>query len=189
MKAIAILAHLMDSQGVLGKETIERIRSAVQRDKTEDFLTSGWDYRSDSNIKIGDSVAEYLCTKCGVSEQRIRTDTNSRDTVGDAFYIRKNLVIPLGIKTLVVVTSDYHVKRTDVIFKNFLLPEVEVETIGACSGLVGDYNIKRHENGSLVAFIKTFKGVNFSSEQEVVAVLQSKHPYYNGDVYEKIRSS
>ncbi len=189
MKAIAILSHLMDENGSLGEESLARIKTAIQRykDGQYDFLfTSGWNYRSDTNFKIGDIVAEHLSSVYEVDSNRIFSDTNARDTVGDAFFLRRNLIDPFGIKGLLVVTSDYHVRRTDVIFKRFLSSEIEVETIGADLGLVNDCELRRREEASLLAFFKTFKGVNLLSDDEVFHTLQSIHPFYNGDVYDKI---
>ena len=190
MKVIAILAHLMDSGGVLGRESLARIKVATDLDKVEKFnffLTTGWDYRDDSNLRIGNVIAEKLVNEFAIEVERVITDTNSRDTVGDAFFLRKNIIRSLGIQSIVVVTSDYHVRRTDVIFKNFFSPTIKVKIIGADSGVSNDFDLQKHEESSLAAFLKTFKGVDFQSDREVYMALQAKHPFYNGEVYEKIK--
>jgi hypothetical protein len=39
---------------------------------------------------------------------------------------------------------------------------------------------------SIEAFTKTFEGVPIGDDQAILARLASRHPFYNGDVYEKI---
>ena len=189
MKAIAILAHLMDSKGILDQESLSRIEAALKLDKTENFnfiLTSGWDYRKDSNLKIGNVIADKLINEYFIERERVIVDVCSRDTVGDAFFLRKNAIIPFSIQNLVVVTSDYHVRRVDIIFKKFFSPHVKVKVIGVDLGLLDDIDLKKNEENSLVAFSKTFKNVEFSSDREICRTLRAMHPFYNGKIYEKI---
>ena len=189
MKAIAILAHLMDSKGILDKESLSRIEAALKLDKTENFnfiLTSGWDYRKDSNLKIGNVIADKLINEYFIERERVIVDVCSRDTVGDAFFLRKNAIIPFSIQNLVVVTSDYHVRRVDIIFKKFFSPHVKVKVIGVDLCLSDDLDLKKNEENSLVAFSKTFKNVEFSSDREICRTLRAMHPFYNGKIYEKI---
>ena len=107
-------------------------------------------------------------------------------TLGDAFFLRKNAIIPFSIQNLVVVTSDYHVRRVDIIFKKFFSPHVKVKVIGVDLGLSDDLDLKKNEENSLVAFSKTFKNVEFSSDREICRTLRAMHPFYNGKIYEKI---
>ena len=189
MNAVAILAHLMDRSGRLDEESIARIKAAVDLDETlqfDLFFTTGWDYRSDSKVKIGDVIASYLTVIYGIDTHRIYTDTWARDTVGDAFFLRQNLVRPFAVKQLTIVTSDYHVRRADTIFKRFLSPDVSIDTVGANIESLDRGQLDRYEDASLNAFTETFMGVDLSSDDEVLHTLQVKHPFYNGNVYSRI---
>ena len=118
-KAIVILPHLMETNGVLDEQTISRINHSIKIFKEGDydfFITSGWDYRKDSDKKI-------------------LTDTYSRDTVGDAFFIREQFVIPMNILNLTVVTSDWHVNRTKKIFNKFFQKKIFIKLIGVSTSL------------------------------------------------------
>ena len=44
----------------------------------------------------------------------------------------------------------------------------------------------QHEEQSLEAFSKTFKGVDFSSNKTVVETLSTRHPFYDGEMYDAI---
>ena len=54
------------------------------------LATSGWAYRKDCSLALGDAVSNYL-KKLQLDNCHIISDTNSRDTVGDAFYLRKKV--------------------------------------------------------------------------------------------------
>jgi vancomycin permeability regulator SanA len=178
----------MDRNGNLEKESILRINEAVKQDKNLKFdyiITSGWNYRKDTKLMIGDIMAQTLMDHYGIDQGRIIIDTNSRDTVGDAFFVRRR-ILELPIKKLIVVTSDYHVKRTDIIFKKFFEPKTKISTIGANTNSANYKTLSIYENLSIKAFLKTFTRINFLSDEAVYKRLSERHPYYNGNTYKKI---
>ena len=87
MRAIVVLSHHMDQTGKLGPESLSRADLAIDtfltKPNIELILTIGWAYREDTDKPIGLSVQEYLLSK-GIEDKSIKTDINSRDTVGDA---------------------------------------------------------------------------------------------------------
>lgn len=188
-KAIVILPHLMETNGVLDEQTISRINHSIKIFKEGDydfFITSGWDYRKDSEQKIGEVMTEYLVKNFGIDQKKILTDTYSRDTVGDAFFIREQFVIPMNILNLTVVTSDWHVNRTKKIFNKFFQKKIFIKLIGVSTSLKNDDLIVKKEKLSMGSFFKTFENVNLSDSNEVILTLREKHPLYNGDANEKI---
>ena len=190
ISVVVVLAHLMDRKGALGEESIARIQAALEQDKNSKFdyiITTGWNYRKDSRLMIGEVMAENLVGSYGVHQSRIIIDTNSRDTVGDAFFIRRRLR-EFSVREIMVVTSDYHVKRTSLIFQKFFTPKTKVKTIGAKTSGVNRDSLDRHENLSIRAFSQTFDAVDFSSDKEVQSALSTKHPFYNGKIYKKLKT-
>ena len=65
-----------------------------------------------------ESVAgsRYLSER-GVDAQRILFETASYDTIGNAYFSRVIHVDPLGLKRLAVLTSEFHMPRTEAIFR------------------------------------------------------------------------
>ena len=185
MKAIVILSHLMDHTGKLGVESKERANLAIDtfRKKThvDLILTIGWAYRKDIDIPIGLSVREYLLSK-GIKDHLIKTDINSRDTVGDAIFSKINLVDIYDIDKLFVVTSDYHILRTQQIFESVM--PIDIEVLGCDTPQFSLSNSS--EDDSLAAFRKTFEDTNFQSNDSLLETLSNKHPFYNGEIYNKI---
>lgn len=189
ISALVILSHLMDSNGNLEKESILRIDKALKLYdyfKYDYFITSGWDYREDTRLKIGDVMAQELINNRSIKKNHIIIDTNARDTVGDAFFIRRR-ILKFPIKKMTVITSDYHVKRTKIIFKKFFEPKIKIEIVGAETNKVNYDTLNKYEELSTKAFMKTFSSVNFLSDDEVFKRLIEKHPYYNGDIYKKLK--
>ena len=189
--ALIILSHLKNSNGEIDDETLARIELGVElfRSKEFDFIvTSGWDYQDDSDLKIGEVVADNLRKRYSIDKSKILVDVCSRDTVGDAFFLRKNVVRPYDIRSITLVTSSYHVRRAGEIFKKFFSPSVSVITVGAKFALDNLKERLANEENSYRAFLATFDNVDISNDTAVFSALSLRHPFYNGKVYEKINA-
>jgi hypothetical protein len=189
--ALIILSHLKDSNGELDDETLARIELGIElfRSKEFDFIvTSGWDYQDDSDLKIGEVVADNLRERYSIEKSKVLIDVCSRDTVGDAFFLRKNVVRPYDISSITVVTTSYHVQRADEVFKKFFSPSVSVVTVGAKFALDNLEERLVNEEKSYRAFLATFENVDISNDTAVFSALSLRHPFYNGKVYEKLNA-
>jgi len=183
---IVVLANLMDRYGNLNKESSMRMDLAISEyyKRTAPLIvTSGWDYRKDSYIKIADAMKNYAIEK-SIAAEDIITELHSRDTVGDAIFTKKNLALKNNWKKLLVITSDYHVQRTKEIFsfiygKNYLIDVHGIFTNHPMSK-------EKSEKESLEAFKETFESVNAGNDSEIYQTLLKNHPFYNGKTYSKI---
>jgi hypothetical protein len=61
-------------------------------------------------------AARYLRAH-GIPERRILAETFSYDTIGNAFFTRLVFAEPRGLRRLHVVTSEFHMRRTEAIFR------------------------------------------------------------------------
>ncbi len=187
MEIVIILSHLMSKEGVLDHETLKRIDKGIQiciQRKCPFLISSGWAYRDDSSLAIGQVVANYIKKNFHLENCKIIFDTNSRDTVGDAYFIRKK-ISNLKLSKLIIITSDYHVFRTNKIFEKFF-SSLPIEMIGVKTNFSKTNKIVENEKISLSMFKKTFNKIDFRNDFEVYKVLREKHPYYNGKVFSKI---
>jgi len=184
--AVIVLANEMDSNGILNKESALRADLAAKLTDELDVpyvVTCGWAYRGDSPILIADAFKSYLIS-VGVKSDKIITEINSRDTVGDAVFTRMNISEPRGFKNVCVVTSNYHVPRTTKIF-NFVYGS-------GCAISVKGANVEHGESvifkelKSESAFNRTFGGVVTGNIDQIMDALKSNHPLYNGEIYPKI---
>lgn len=178
----------MNKYGVLGKETISRVEKAItetKKNKCELLITSGWAYRNDTSLEIGKVVFDYIIKNFNLQNCTILYDTNSRDTVGDAFYLRKRLR-KYKITKLYVVTSDYHTNRTEIIFNEFFPPEINIVVIGTVTKFKNCSITLKKEESSLNSFKNTFKNANFKNDKNLLSLLGRLHPYYNGEIHPAI---
>lgn len=60
--------------------------------------------------------AKYLLDK-GVKAEDLYREWGSYDTIANGFFSLLNFVIPMGIKSVLVITSDFHMPRSEAIFK------------------------------------------------------------------------
>lgn len=65
-----------------------------------------------------ESVAMSRCLVAeGVEPNLIRAEWQSMDTIGNAAFIRSLLAEPMGLRSLMVITSDWHMPRAEAIFR------------------------------------------------------------------------
>lgn len=183
MRVLVVLSHLMSSRGVLSDESIARAEYAIKifrRHNYKFIVTSGWAYRSDYAIPISDVVSAFVCSHSDIQPVEIISDTHARDTVGDAYFLRRLSQVH-HFTEMTVVTSDYHVERSEIIFKKILCNTVNVKIIGVDTKNKLNPKILQHEKKSIEAFEYTFKDANFQDISSIHHVMVTKHPFYNGN--------
>lgn len=183
--ALLVLSHRMKRCGVLNQESISRVNKAIEIFREFDIdliISSGWAYKRGCKKCIGDIIRDYLVNIGGIERSKTHSDINSRDTVGDAYFIKKNIILPRNVERLFIVTSGYHVNRAKIIFNHFYSPLVETVVISSENSTHDKAELIREQN-SLAAFQDTFLGVDVSNDEMVFQTLVTAHPYYNGEIY------
>jgi len=69
--------------------------------------------------------------KLGIPSENIITPLNLRDTVGDAFFTKHNVIVNREWKNILVLASEYHIERTSRIFKFIYGSEYAIKVIGS----------------------------------------------------------
>jgi len=188
--ATVVLANLMSSEGELNAETRARIDSAVKLHSklpSDVILLCGWAYRPDCSIAIADAMKSYILAQFPGLAQKIVCQRISRDTVGDAVFARiclGELFIGISSFNLNVITSDYHVKRTQEIF-NFVFGKSSFISVTGAPGF-GDKRSVTNEIRSLEAFRNTFSNASAGDLNSIYLSLMNNHPFYNGFIHPRI---
>tara|TARA_B110000091_G_C13734051_1_gene440315 strand:+ start:452 stop:1033 length:582 start_codon:yes stop_codon:yes gene_type:complete len=180
-----VLGHLMDADGILGDESKSRVLKLINLIKNKSnqlIFFCGWDYRADSSIKIASALSIFFKENCKESHNIFLSDL-SRDTVGDAIFLRKFFNLEIGIKKINVITSNYHCFRADMIF-NYVFSDNKIELHEA--NIKNVENKATHEKNSYQAFLKTFEDIGRGDIEKIYQALINTHPYYNGEIYEKM---
>lgn len=183
---IIVLGNFMDKFGQLNEESCSRLDLVIEKFHNKKYsfiITSGWDYHGKYDTAMAVSMKSYLVKNSDISHELVFTEENSRDTVGDAIFTKKNVVKKKGLFNLLVVTSDYHVHRVNKIFSFIYGENYRVKVIG--SKTTGKKASSDLEEKSLSSFYKTFDGIKSGDDALIFKRLCSDHPFYNGDIYPK----
>ena len=185
--AVIVLGNLMSQSGILNNESSSRMDIAINaffENQIPYIITCGWAYRNDSSIAIADAMKRYAIKTKGVPSNSILTVKTSRDTVGDAIFTKAYVATNRGWNDLLVVTSDYHVRRSEKIFNYIYGSTYNIKFISSDTGKAdSQFN---SEKNSLDAFHKTFINIASGDDKGIHDRLCKSHPYYNGFTYPKI---
>ena len=179
---IVVLAHEMNSIGELNEESKSRLNLASEiffNKNINAIITSGWNYRKDCPLFIADVFKMELIKK-GIASKYIFKELKSKDTVGDAFFIKKNILRKKNWNKVLVVTSDYHVDRTKIIFDFILGKSYTIDVVGS-TGFSNDIKIKNEKN-SLIVFNTTFKLSEPGDDKMISHCLTNFHPFYKNEL-------
>jgi uncharacterized SAM-binding protein YcdF (DUF218 family) len=183
-EAVIVLANLMDRDGRLNEDSLARLETAVVILKETPqgcLITSGWNYRPDSPIMIAHAMRDRARDAYDVAPDRILTDCSARDTVGDALFVKRNVVEPLRIRALTVVSSAYHLPRVQQIFEFVFGSSYKMRFVRTKIDYA--HGVEKSEMTSLAAFRSTFDGVARGDTEAIFQRLVRKHPLYNGTVH------
>jgi uncharacterized SAM-binding protein YcdF (DUF218 family) len=182
---IIILAHMLDREGRLNEESTKRLAKGAELYLAGGYrhiILPGGNERLEGDVPIAEMMADYLHKTYGIATKELKTETRSRDTVGDAYFAGEGLQ-PGSVLT--VVTSSYHVKRAQYIFEFFLSEVAKIKTVGV--EVQAPDHVKENESKSLAQFRKHFPTRGLTRE-ESFEILCTRHPLYNGDIFPRIES-
>ncbi len=63
----------------------------------------------------------------GVNSELILLEEDSKDTIGNAYFVKTNIVVPRGMRRLLVVCADFHVIRVRFIFHKIFGNEYTID--------------------------------------------------------------
>ena len=129
--AFVVLGYALNSDGSLRKEAKGRCdvayESAMRYPNSLIFVTGGATASKNKTATEGGQMKDYLVNVKGLDANRIITETKAKDTIQNAKYTIEKL-IESNIKTMTVITSDYHLRRGSILFKGVAM--VKAESLG-----------------------------------------------------------
>lgn len=123
--AILIPGGGMLADGKLPPWTSNRLDRAIARHKDARYLitlSAATVYKPPPLDRTGRPIFEsiaaagYLVER-GIDPRRILTETASYDTIGNAWFARVIHTDPRGLRNLLVITSGFHMPRTEAAFR------------------------------------------------------------------------
>ena len=140
-----------------------------------------------------DSMANYLIKKYDVDPIKIYREYISYDTIGNAFFTRFNFIEPMKIINLYVITSQFHIERTKIIFdfvyqnisfnKNFLdYFKYNIDYIETENGNVEKEELEKRlqkEQNSIISFKEKIKTQKLRDFDNFVKWIYHHHDAYS----------
>ncbi len=112
--AIVVLGAGITKKGNLTKVAKSRVNKAIElyaKRVAPGIIFTG---RNES------LVMKRYAVKKGINGKDIRVENHSLDTIGNAFFVRKNFLLPNQWHRVVVVTSLFHLPRAKLVFRKIL---------------------------------------------------------------------
>jgi len=143
---IIILGGGIDDQGEISKVTKERLdRFLKENNKFADaliLLSGRWGglaklARGMPEITEAQAMKEYLITK-GINSKRICLEMKSLDTVSNAVFSKEIIERHKGWSKILLITSDWHMKRALWIFQKVFGRQYQIHTFSVTSDKKSD---------------------------------------------------
>ncbi len=170
--AIVVLGAGITRKGNLSKVAKSRIDKAIEL------------YRNSAILRIvvtgkneATAMKDYAARK-GVSKTDILVDDDSFDTIGNAFFTKKNFLLPNKWSRMIVVTSIFHVARARFIFRKVLGKPYTVRFIHSRRVLSKESFKKRiHLERGLLIMTKLFASLVADGDMQAIDNFL-KSPFY-----------
>jgi hypothetical protein len=116
----------------------------------------------------------------GVPDEAILLEEESRDTIGNAWFVARRFLEPNGWTSVRVVTSDFHVPRTTWVFEKILGPDYDVSFTPATTELDATIIAARaRAEGDITTFLMEWIGPLAAGDRAAVdRFMREEHPAY-----------
>lgn len=107
------------------KTRIKKALQLLKNNQIQKLILSGKCSYGNPKTTEAKLYQEYLI-KQGVNKNKLILEEQSRDTIGNAVYSKKIIIKQKLPKTIIVITSNYHLKRALMIFKHIFGEEYKI---------------------------------------------------------------
>ncbi|MEK6951743.1 MAG: YdcF family protein [Nanoarchaeota archaeon] len=181
---LIVLSQNRNHDGSLGWELTSRVDYGIGEyilGRVSSLTMSGHYGRQDAHLPTSqaEDMRNYAIEK-GVPMGSIFLESTSIDTGGQAVFTMRDIIVPNNIGRAIIVTSDYHLTRTAAIFDFVFGDNIERLYASVTTALIKDPEIRMAQERSLVAFLRTFEGVERGNLEAIQERLFERHPLYIG---------
>lgn len=184
-KAIVVLGCGIDPAGNLNPDAENSVRLALQSHKHYPdaclIMTGFMSYKATFKPSISEAQAmKDYALSLGVSGDKIFVETESKDTMGNLYFTKQNLLIPLHIKDIVIVRGpNQSDERINYLATKILGTSYNYELVRP--------DVKRPEEferemTSLGVAKEWLDAVANGDMPAVYRILRTRHPAYNSSI-------
>lgn len=133
---IIILGKKINDDGSLPKTLKQRVGKGIELYKkgfSDNLIMTGkWAFFREKEPATRQAVSmKKYAVSCGVPPKNIYLEEKSMDTIGNAYFTKIKYLEPKNWRNIILVTSDFHMRRTRLIFdfvlgKNFKIKYLKV---------------------------------------------------------------
>jgi uncharacterized SAM-binding protein YcdF (DUF218 family) len=121
-------------------DRVEKAVSLLNQNKVRRLLMTGGPRFNSSEAA---SMKNYAIS-LGVPEDKISLEERAQSTYENATFT-KPIIKNWGVKSIIVVTSDYHTRRSHLVFKNVYGDSVTLQTVGGNRLVTPELWFRNHE--------------------------------------------
>ena len=195
---ICVLAGGLDKNGNVNEFVIPRLDKAIEifnnnKDNCFILCLGGGTYHKPPNLNSlnyviheSTSCSHYL-RDAGIPEDKIMREWSSYDTIANGFFCYTNFILPLKIENLILITSDFHMKRSQCIFDYFIdrCPhQININYISVSNEMISEDILKERQKRELDSYNNFKKEIvdKKLSIKEFTEWLFTKHNAYRAIV-------
>lgn len=186
--AIIVLGGGVNGDGTLPLFTRQRTETGVNLYKqglAAYLVLSGshpheWDHKRPHKTEA--QVMKEHAIELGLLVEQIILEDDSTDTVSNAFHTKLDVLVPKNWRDVIVVTSDFHLPRTEYIFGKVLGNGYTTQFVEASSGLRGDElraRIASEQRAMLALKRSGFDGIKDGDDEAVRRYLEHRRKSRN----------
>ena len=135
---IVVLGGGIDLQGHLPDFVKQRLNKAIELFKksaswrTKIIVSGKYSFlyhEQKPPLTESDAMADYLIKK-GVDQSKILREKKSKDSIGNAYYLKINFFLPQKVRSAIIITSHFHLERVQYIFHKIFGPSYRFQFVG-----------------------------------------------------------
>lgn len=184
--AIVVLGGSVDEQGALAPWVASRVERAVEVWRSgvagQVIFTGRAGLYGAAHPAVTEAAAMARhAERLGLPRGAMLLEEHARDTLGNAYFVRRDILQPRGWRSIRVVTNDFHLSRAAWVFRKVLGPSYDFSFTSAPSGFSADELIVRalDECRVYVFLNEWLAAVNDGDELSVDAVMRHHHPAHS----------
>lgn len=183
--AIVVLGGMVEEDGTLAPWVAARVERALEAYQAgvaaRVVFTGRTNLYGPAQPRVTEAAAmAAYAEERGLPAAAILLEEHARDTLGNAYFVRRDILQPHRWSSIRVVTNDFHLSRAAWVFRKVLGPRYDFSFTSAPSGFSTDELIVRALDECRVSIFlnEWLATVEDGDEISVESVMRHHHPVY-----------
>ena len=183
--AIVVLGGTLDDDGSLAPWVAARVERALEAYRAgiapRVVFTGRNGLYGPAHPAVTEAAAMAAYAEArGLPRSAMVLEEQARDTLGNAYFVRRDILQPQGWRSIRVVTNDFHLSRAAWVFRKVLGPRYDFSFTSAPSGFsIDDLIVRAVDECRISVFLNEWLAtVEDGDELSVETVMGHHHPVY-----------